>query len=342
MRKHFGMRPRNTVGRYYPAAVTQIRTAGFAVSIFLSFLLIFPSSGIAQTGSAVTGVVTDATGALVPGVQVKLTDTKTSRELVTTTNDQGTYVFTKVPQGTGYTLEFSASGFQRYILTDVALGIGKTETYNAQLVPGDVAASVEVTSTTGEATLNTTDASLGNVISERQIRELPNQFRNSPAALIGLQPGVIGLNVGTGAENRVGSVTGARADQGNITIDGIDSNDVATGQAFEAIGNLPIDSVQEFRAVTANPGSVDGRSSGGQIQIGTKSGSNDFHGNLREYYRGEDFAANTFFNNRNGVERPRLQRHQFGGSISGPLPFLNFGDDGGPYFKSGKDRLFFF
>src|SRR5687767_11076181 len=140
MRTIFGMRPRNTAGRFYPAAVTHIRTAGFAVSIFLFLLFILTSSGNAQTGSAVTGVVTDATGALVPGVQVKLTDTKTSRELVTTTNDQGTYVFTKVPQGTGYTLEFSASGFQRYILTDVTLGIGKTETYNAQLVPGDVAA----------------------------------------------------------------------------------------------------------------------------------------------------------------------------------------------------------
>jgi len=242
MREHFGMRPRSLASRYYPAAVTDLRTAGFAVSIFLLLLLIFPSTGAAQTGSAVTGVVTDATGALIPGVEVKLTDTKTSRELVTTTNEQGTYAFTKVPQGTGYTLIFSASGFQRYILSDVTLGIGKTETYNAQLVPGDVAASVEVTSTTGEATLNTTDASVGNVISERQMRELPIQLRDNPAALIGLQPGAIGNNVGTGNINRVGSVTGARADQGNITVDGIDSNDVATGQAFETIGNLPVDS----------------------------------------------------------------------------------------------------
>ena len=342
MREHFGMRPRSLASRYYPAAVTDLRTAGFAVSIFLLLLLIFPSTGAAQTGSAVTGVVTDATGALIPGVEVKLTDTKTSRELVTTTNEQGTYAFTKVPQGTGYTLIFSASGFQRYILSDVTLGIGKTETYNAQLVPGDVAASVEVTSTTGEATLNTTDASVGNVISERQMRELPIQLRDNPAALIGLQPGAIGNNVGTGNINRVGSVTGARADQGNITVDGIDSNDVATGQAFETIGNLPVDSVQEFRTVTANPNSSEGRSSGGQIQLGTRSGSNEFHGSLREYYRTDKTAANTFFNNRNGIERPRLQRHQFGGSLSGPLPFLNFGETDGPYIRSGKDRLFFF
>ncbi len=318
------------------------RLGAFAfIGVLLLLFILVPAEAFGQSSSGVTGVVTDVSGALVPGVEVKLTDTKTSRELTTTTNDQGTYTFRNIPQGAGFTLEFTASGFQRHIINNVQLGIGKIETYNAQLSAGDVSASVQVTSTAGEATLNTTDPSLGNVISELQLRELPNQFRNSPAALIGLQPGVIGLNVGTGAENRVGSVTGARADQGNITIDGIDSNDVATGQAFESIGNLPIDSVQEFRAVTANPGSAEGRSSGGQIQIATKTGTNEFHGNLSEYFRTDKTAANTFFNNRNGIERPRLERHQFGGSIGGPLPFFNFGD-GGPYFKSGKDRLFFF
>src|SRR5688500_6050291 len=318
------------------------RAASFASAAFLLLLILLPVGVLAQSSSGVTGVVTDAGGALIPGVEVKLTDTKTSRVLTTTTNDQGTYTFSNVPQGAGFTLEFSAAGFQRHILSEVQLGIGKTETFNVQLSAGDVSASVEVTSTAGEATLNTTDASLGNVISERQLRELPVQLRDNPAALIGLQPGVIGNNVGTGNINRVGSVTGSRADQGNITVDGIDSNDVTTGQAFVTIGNLPIDSVQEFRAVTTNPGAAEGRSSGGQIQMGTKSGTNEFHGSLREYYRGENFAANTFFNNRNGVERPALQRHQFGGSLDGPLPLPNFGENTGPFFRSGKDRLFFF
>lgn len=312
-----------------------------ATALLITFVIL-PAVLSAQSGSGVTGVVTDSSGALIPGVEVKLTDTKTSRELTTTTNDQGVYTFRNVPQGGGYTLVFAASGFQKFILSDVQLGIGKVETYNAQLSAGDVSASVEVTSTAGEATLNTTDASLGNVISERQLRELPIQFRDNPAALIGLQPGVIGNNVGTGAENRVGSVTGARADQGNITVDGIDSNDVATGQAFVTIGNLPVDSVQEFRAVTTNPNSSEGRSSGGQIQLGTRSGTNNYHGSLREYFRTDKTAANEFFNNRNGIERPRLQRHQFGGSFSGPLPFPNVGDINGPLFTSGKDRLFFF
>ena len=309
--------------------------------LLLSVLLFTAAIASAQTLSGVTGVVADPSGALVPGVQVTLVDTKTSRELTTTTNDQGVYSFNNVQPGGGYQLTFTSSGFQKFVLNDVALGIGRTETYNATLQTGQVSETVEVTSTSGEATLNTTDPSIGNVIGQRQIRELPIQLRDNPAALIGLQPGVIGNNVGTGATNRVGSVTGARADQGNITVDGIDSNDVTTGQAFVTIGNLPIDSVQEFRATTTNPNASEGRSSGGQIQLLTNSGTNQFHGSLREFYRGEQFAANTFFNNRNGVDRPALQRHQFGGSLSGPLPFFNFGD-GGPMFKSGKDRLFFF
>jgi hypothetical protein len=252
------------------------------------------------------------------------------------------YIFTNVPPGAGYKLTFTKTNFQTFVLSDIALGIGRTETHDAQMAAGQVSETVTVTSTTGEATLNTTDASVGNVINEQQIRELPIQLRDNPAALLGLQPGVIGDNVGTGNVNRVGSVTGARADQSNITVDGIDSNDVTTGQAFVTVGNLPIDSVQEFRAVTANPSASQGRSSGGQIELATKPGSNDFHGSLREYYRGENFAANTFFNNKNGVARPALQRHQFGGSLGGPLPFFNFGENNGPMFKSGKDRLFFF
>ena len=303
-------------------------------------LLLSPILVAAQAVSGVTGIITDPSGAVVPGVQVVLLDTKTSRELTTTTNEDGVYTFNNVPPGGGFRLTFTGAGFQTTVLNDVQLSIGRTETHNAQLSPGQVSGVVEITSSS-EATLNTTDASIGNVIGERQIRELPIQFRDNPAALLGLQPGVIGNNVGTGATNRVGSVTGSRADQGNITVDGIDSNDVTTGQAFVTIGNLPIDSVQEFRAVSTNPNASEGRSSGGQIQLATRTGTNDFHGSLREYYRGEKFAANTFFNNRNGVARPALQRHQFGGNLSGPLPFFNFGE-GGPLFKSGKDRLFFF
>jgi hypothetical protein len=317
--------------------------SGFVSKAFLMMaLLIFalPVLVSAQSVSGVTGVVSDESGAVVPGVDVTLTDTKTSKEINTKTNDQGVYTFQNIQPGQGYKLTFKVQGFQTYSISEVVLGVARTETYNAALTTGQVSETVDVTTSSGE-TLNTTDATLGNIIDTRQLRELPIQIRNSPAALIGLQPGVVGNNVGTGSTNRVGSVTGSRADQGNITVDGIDANDQATGQAFSTVGNAPIDAIQEFRAVTTNPSAAEGRSSGGQVQLVTKSGTNEFHGSLREYNRTAATAANSFFNNKNGIERPQLTRNQFGGNLGGPLPFFNFGD-GGPFFRSGKDRLFFF
>jgi hypothetical protein len=271
---------------------------------------------------------------------VTLADTKTSQEKATVTNDRGVYLFAQLPPGQGYKLTFAAPGFQTLELSGIVLGVGITETHNAQLTAGQVSANVLVTAEAG-ATLNTTDASIGNVIDERRLKELPIQIRSSPAPLIGLQPGVVGNNVGTGATNRVGSVTGSRADQGNITVDGIDANDQATGAAFATTGNAPIDAIQEFRTITANPAASEGRSSGGQIELITKSGTNKFHGSLREYNRTAATAANSFFNNKNGIERAQLTRNQYGGSIGGPVYLPHFGE-GGPTYWGGKDRMFFF
>jgi len=313
------------------------------VALVLTFVFtFFVGSAYAQSVSGVTGIVSDASGAIIPGAAVTLKDTKTSREYNTITNDQGTYTFQNIAPGENYKLTFVLKGFETFSISNVVLGVAKTATYDVTLKAGEITATVDVAATGTGETLNTTDPSLGNVIGPRQLRELPIQIRSSPAALIGLQPGVIGNNVGTGSSNRVGSVTGSRADQGNITIDGIDANDQATGQAFATVGNAPIDSIQEFRAITANPSSSEGRSSGGQIQLVTKSGTNEFHGSLREYNRTAATAANSFFNNRNGTPRPQLTRNQFGGSLGGPLPFFNFGENSGPAFRSGKDRLFFF
>ena len=289
-------------------------------------LCFFVVSASAQSTAGVTGTVKDSNGAVIAGADVKLTDTKTGVELTTKTNEQGVYNFPKAAPGTGYKLTFTAPGFQTLVINDVALGVGLVETHNAEMTIGEVSGTVVVTAS-NEVTLNTTDASIGNVIGERRLKELPIQIRNSPAALIGLQPGVVGNNVGTGTTNRVGSVTGSRADQGNITVDGIDANDQATGQFAATVGNAPIDAIQEFRAVSTNPGSAEGRSSGGQVELVTKSGTNEFHGNVREYNRTAATAANSFFNNRSGIPRPQLTRNQFGGSVGGPVV---------------KDALFFF
>src|SRR5262249_55246401 len=201
-------------------------------------------------------------------------------------------------------------------VSNVSLGVGTVETRDVRLEVGDLAQSIEVF-VTGEASLNTTDASIGNNIDTDRLRDLPAQFRNSPAALLALQPGVT-PNTGE-AETQVGSVTGSRVDQTNITLDGLDVNDNTIGQAFATVGNAPIDSIQEFRTVTANDGAEQGRSAGGQVMLVTKSGTNEWHGAAREYHRNTVVAANSFFNNKNDLPRPPLIRNQFGADLGGKI-----------------------
>ena len=297
--------------------------AGLASPAFLFLLAV--STG-AQEFSSVTGTVMDSQQSSVAGVTVELDNPKTGLHSSTATNDQGVYQFLRLPPGTDYRMIFSKDGFRKFELDNLTFGVNTTSTHDVTLQVGEVTQTVEVHST-GAETLNTTDATVGNVFGSKLLDSLPVQFRDSPAALLSLQPGVVRADSNDPSSNRDGAVTGARADQGNITIDGIDANDQATGQAFATVGNAPVDAVQEFRGVTAGITADLGRSSGAQIQLVTKSGTNDWHGNAYEYHRNTVTAANSFFNNANGIQRAALIRNQFGGSLGGPIK---------------KDKLFFF
>jgi len=280
------------------------------------FLLVASFPVRAQQFSAVSGVVSDTSGGVISGVTVELNSEHLGVHLTTTTNDLGFYQFLRQAPGQGYSLTFSKEGFTKIVLGNIALGVSTTETRNVSLEVGAVTQSIQVEAA-GEATLNTTDATIGNVIDARAVNELPIQFRLDAAGLMQLQAGV----------NDAGSITGARSDQGNITLDGLDINDQTTGQAFTSTIPVSIDALQEMRTVTAGETADYGRSSGGGINLVTKSGSNNWHGNLREYNRNTLFAANDWFNNRSALPRPPLIRNQFGGNLGGPVK---------------KDKLFFF
>jgi len=295
-----------------------------ALASIVIFLFLAASTK-AQEFAGVTGTVTDKQGAVVSDTTVELANAKTGVHSTTTTTEQGVYQFLRVPPSPDYSLTFTKQGFRQVHLEGVALGVNTTSTRSVTLEIGEVSSTVEVRAT-GETTLNTSDATVGNVFDSRMIEALPVQLRDSPAALLGLQPGVV-TTANDPSGNRQGAVTGARGDQGNITIDGIDANDQATGQAFATVGNAPIDSVQEFRGVTAGVTADLGRSSGGQIQIVTKSGTNNWHGAGYEYHRNTITEANSFFNNSNGIARPALIRNQFGADLGGPIK---------------HDKLFFF
>src|SRR5262249_50750822 len=183
--------------------------------------------------------------------------------------------------------------------------------------------------------LNAVDATIGNTILNSQIVSLPLEAR-TVAGLLSLQPGVVytGIDDKTVPDTRGGAVAGARSDQTNVTLDGVDVNDQQTGEAFKSVLPVTLDSVQEFRVVTAGATATEGRSSGGQVSLVTRSGTNLLRGSVYEYHRNTVTSANSFFNNStvNAVtgktlERPKLIRNVFGASLGGPIQ---------------KNRLFFF
>jgi hypothetical protein len=281
----------------------------------------------AQDVASITGTVMDKTGSAVADADVKLTDTRTGATYTSKTGTFGAYLFSRVTAGSGYSVSVSKAGFKTTTISNVTLAVTETATYDVTLELGSVSESVEVSASAG-ITLDTTDATIGNDIDTRRVAELPSLFRTSAAALLRLAPGVVAADDGGHEQDsQLGSVTGSRADQGNITLDGMDVNDETIGQAFTAVGSAPIDSIEEVHTTVGEPGAGFGRSSGGQINLVTKSGTNAFHGSLHEYNRNTLFAANDFFNNKNGVSKPPLNRNQFGGSIGGPIL---------------RDKLFFF
>jgi hypothetical protein len=286
-----------------------------------------------QGVSGMTGSVTDSSGAVIPGAVVTLSNATTGLKFTQTTNGVGEYVFANIPPGQGYEATFSAAGFTTTTIKSIYLTVATVRTQNATLSVG-AHTEVQVTASNSEVTIDTTDATVGNTVDVNALNNLPVQQRNDPVALFTLQPGV----------TDTGSVAGARVDQNNVTLDGLDVNDFATGGAVQnntgagitegfsagtIVGHAPIDSVEEFHSTVAGNESSTGPGGGGQFELVTKTGTNQFHGNLNEYHRDPSLVANSWFSNNATpiVPRNHLIQNQFGGNIGGPVK---------------KDKLFFF
>ena len=297
----------------------------------LSVLAFLAAFAAAQSTSQLNGSVTDPSGATVAGAKITLTDTATGLQRTTTSNGAGLYQFLDVPPG-DYQLEAKASGFAPYLASKITLVVRTPSTVHIQLQVAGVAESVTVE---GQAPLiNRTDASLGNVVEQDQIAELPIADRNV-VQLLSLQPGVafLGNQVDQDTDTRSGAVNGMRSDQSNVMLDGIGVNDQNNGYAFTSVLNVPPDSVEEFRVTTANANADSGYSSGAQVALVTKSGTNTFHGSAYEYNRNTIFSANDPFLKESQLsggesnKAPKLLRNVFGATLGGPIK---------------KNRLFFF
>jgi hypothetical protein len=310
----------------------------FNFTVGLAICILAVSGAWAQTGTAsVHGLVTDKSGAAAVGADVSLDNAQQGFHRETQTGAGGEYEFLSLAPG-AYTLTVQVAGFRKFEQRNLQLLVNNPATVNVTLEIGTAAQTVEVT---GQAqVLNTSDASLGIAFGETQVKELPLEGRNVPD-LLTLQPGVAYTGNRTdvpASDTRSGAVNGARSDQSNISVDGIGVNDEG-GHAFTSVLPVTLDSVQEFRVTTSNANADQGGTSGAQVALVTKSGTNSFHGSAYEYHRNTYTSANDYFIKSAELQNctdpdpqtcnkaPKLIRNIFGASFGGPVK---------------KDRLYFF
>jgi hypothetical protein len=295
----------------------------FAVAAFA----VFTSFGQVQSGRIV-GTVYDPNKAVVPGAAVTVTDVATNISRRVVTNETGDYVVTPLNPGI-YTVSATANGFQTTIHNNVELLVGQDDRVDFELAVGSTNTQVEVTTTA--AALNTESATLGQQISNEQLVDLPLNGRGFHE-LAQLTPGSV-LLAATGNVQLVrpeyvnGEVIGGVAGlQTTFMVDGVDVTEQHQGGTWI---EPSIDALQEF-SVQEHPYSAEYKRAGGTFNAITKSGSNQYHGNAFEFLRNDYLDARSFFS----LTRAILKRHQFGGTIGGPLSI--------PHLYNGKDKTFFF
>lgn len=277
-------------------------------------LLACATGAAAQTStSRITGTVTDTAGAVVPGATVTALNEATGIKQTQTTTDAGLYSFPSLPVG-NYTITVEKTGFKTSKQTGNVLEVNTPLSVDLTLAAGEVAEVVTVQA--GAEPLQTSNATIGNVVEHKAIEQLPLNGRN-PLNLIAYEPGVVQRSqggVGSGIH-----VNGSRDRAFNVTIDGIDANESSAPNPTSNIYRLTPDSVQEYKVTTNNATAEEGRNSGASISVATRSGTNALHGSAFYFLRNDKLNANDFFSNAQGVERHKVKLDQPGFDISGPI-----------------------
>jgi hypothetical protein len=292
-------------------------------SIFLLVLLAFTAAaGFAQTStSRITGTVTDPSGAVVPGASVTAINEATGVTYTQVTSEGGLFSFPSVPLGL-YTIKVELTGFKTAENKGNVLEINTPLIVNVRLQVGGTNEVVSVTG--GYEKLETTNAKIGNTIEQKAIESLPLNGRN-PLSLLTMEPGVVQRSYG-GAGSGM-HVNGSRDRAFNVTIDGIDANESSVPNPMSNVYRLNPDNVQELRTITSNATAEEGRNSGANISIATRSGTNDFHGRVFEFFRNTALNSNEFYTNAltapdpvtGKARRPDIKMNQFGAEGGGPI-----------------------
>jgi hypothetical protein len=309
--------------------------------LFVLLCICSPSAlGQAANTGSVAGTVTDQKSAAVPNASVELVNTGTNDTRTQATNDAGYYTFVNVPPGL-YKVTIKKDGFRSAsIVLDVQ--VGKSLTADMKLEIGTMSQVVEVTAG-AQVELQTQDSSVGNVLDRKMLDNIPSLARDATALLL-LQPlATPGFNspgspsgMGEG-DNTGGQIAGARSDQNTFLLDGGDATDSTAGSGQysgtnftatpRAVVPTPIESLEEFRVVTTNSAASFSRSAGGEVQMVTRRGTNQFHGAVYEYLQNNVLNANTWDRNSEGRANPALRDNRYGGRLGGPI---------------WKDKTFFF
>lgn len=264
----------------------------------------------AQTSTTqLGGTVTDGSGARIPNAVVNVTNEATGIKYTQTTTDAGLYAFPSIPAGS-YTVQVDGKGFKKFQLTKVVLQINSPASVNATLEVGAASETVQVEA--NAETIQTSNAVIGNVVERKAIESLPLNGRN-PLNLLIYEPGVVQRSGGTV------NVNGSRGTAVNVTIDGIEANESTNPNPTNNIFRINPDNVQEFKVTTSNPSAEEGRNSGANISVATRSGTNQFHGTAFEFFRNTALNANEFFAKAQGQQKPLIKLNQYGFELGGPI-----------------------
>jgi hypothetical protein len=288
-----------------------------AVTLLFVVSLLTPVFAQSAGRGALTGTVTDASGAVVSGVKVVATNVATNVSYDTQTTDVGLYRFADLPVGT-YVVSIEAAGFRASKIENLVITVGQTVTQNISLTVGAPTEAVTITAG-GEQLVQASESSVSTLLNRKVWESFPLENRDSNE-FIELLPGAVPDAIA--GSTRGAAVNGARGGTGNFMVDGYDNNDQGQGGRGSTVAggitSISPEAIQEYRIVTNNYSAQYGKASGFVADTVLKSGTNEWHGSLFEYNRVQALAANDFFSNRAGVE-DSLVRNQFGGSFGGPI-----------------------
>src|SRR5262245_2690562 len=318
-------------------------------SFLVVVLLFLGTTAMAQSTATLQGTVRDQKGGVVPGAKVTAKNQGTGIERTTQTDAEGNYQLAALPVG-NYSVEVEAQGFKRQLQNNLAVEVSRTVVNDFTLEVGTLEQNVTITAQA--AVIESATTSVGQVINQRTVQEIPLNGRHFvdlglllPGSVTPPQNGFLTAPLrGQGSFGL--NTAGGREDTVNFMINGINLNDMVQNQiTFQP----SINTVQEFKADNSTFSAEYGRNSGAIVNIATRSGTNDFHGEAFEFFRNSALDARNFFERTppgqslcKSQGKPPFKRNQFGFNIGGPIYLPHFGEGGSPFGYNGKNKTFFF